>query len=676
MNLRLYSRLAIDNVKKNARTVLPYMIAGILSVLMYFVITSMAFNEYIYNYETGMEAFEGAQMVAIIMEMCSGIIAFFSVLFLLYANRFIMRNRKKELGLYGILGLAKYHIAIVMALESLFIMGIVIAVGLGLGIFLNKLMLLLLYKILNQPPVSGFFLNTEVVKDTLVLFVVIYLAILIYNVFQVNVSQPIALLRSEQTGEKEPKIKWGIFLLGVLTLAGGYGLALSCNNTAEAFSNLFVSVLLVIVGTYCLFIAGSIFILKQIKKNKRFYYQAKNFVSVSGLIYRMKHNAAGLAAICVLSTGVILLMACGISLFMLGENTINQLYPRDIGLTVLDATGVDREEMMKTAEDAAVQNGVTITESVSYEFYDTLIYREENHLEYREEFTTMNDFFDLYIVTQEEYNRITGQNVVLNSGEILVYHTEKKYDEYILPGVTLKVVGEAEKDVLMDIQDSAMALFDRLFMVVPDEDTVRLLYQTDVENAKYAEGAPAQYYGSMQYYGYNIDSSTDRQALDNMVNGIEQSAAENGWSVQITVKEEAKALFYGLYGGAFFVGIFLSIFFLVATVLIIYYKQISEGFEDRKRYEILEKVGMTEAEVKATIHRQVMLMFFLPVGTAILHMLVATKIIRLFLSFAIIIDGATFMVAIAVTSLLFLAVYTLVYRITAREYYKIVYRGI
>lgn len=670
MNLRLYGRLALNNVKKNARTVFPYLFAGILSVLMYFVISSMAFNEYIYDYTTGVEAFEGAQMVAIIMEMCSGIIAFFSILFLLYANQFIMRNRKKELGLYGILGLAKSNIAIIMVLETLLVTGIVIGVGLSLGIFLNKIMLLLLYKILNQPPVAGFFLNSEVVKDTVVLFVVIYTAILVYNIFQVNVSQPIALIRSEKTGEQEPKVKWGIFLVGVITLVAGYGLALSCDNTSEAFSYLFTSVILVVIGTYCLFIAGSIFFLKQLRKNKRFYYKTKNFVSVSGLLYRMKHNAAGLAAICVLSTGVILLMACGISLFMLGESSIDKMYPRDLGFAVIDSSSAEREEITELVNSSATESGVVITEAVAYEFYNMMIYRQENCLEYREAFFSMNEMYDLYVMTQEEYNRVTGESISLGRGEILAYNNKEKYEEIILPESTWKVVGEASQDVLSDIQDSAMALFNRLLLVVADETEI-------VELCKTAEGAVvADAYMTRQYYGCNLANGDDREAVNAMVDSVIQGVSEKGYGIHATVKAEVEAYFYGLYGGAFFVGIFLSVFFLVATVLIIYYKQISEGYEDQKRYEILEKVGMTEAEIKATIKRQVMLMFFLPVGTAIVHMLVATKIIRLFLSFAIVIDMTTFIIAIAVTSLLFVLVYALVYRVTSREYYKIVYSGI
>lgn len=670
MNLKLFGRLAIDNMKKNKRTMLPYMFAGILSVLMYFIIRSMAFNDYIYNYETGVEAFQGAQMVAIIMEMCSGIIAFFSILFLLYANQFIMKRRKKELGLYGILGLTKHHIAIVMVLESVFVMGIVILSGLVLGIFLNKIMLLLLYKILNQPPVAGFFLNPDVVKNTVVLFVIIYFVILIYNVFQVNVSQPIELLRSEQTGEKEPKVKWGIFLCGVLELAVGYGMALSCKNTAEAFSNLFVSVLLVISGTYSLFMSGSIFLLKQLKKNKNFYYKVKNFVSVSGLIYRMKHNAAGLAGICVLSTGVILLMTCGVSLYLLGESTINQMYPRDIGVRIADGSAVSTEEINNIIMTKAEDNGIIVEEAVSYEFYETVAYREGNYIEYNEKFTSLSDFCDLYMMTQDEYSRITGEDVTLNDGEILVYYDDKEYEEYVLGPDTYKVVGMADKNILNDIQDSAMSLFERALIIVPHKEDVKAIYQNSDEVTITNPNIP------MQYYGFDIKNPQDTDATNRFVDAVYQEITPLGCGILGTVKEEFRAYFFGLYGGAFFVGIFLSIFFLVATVLIIYYKQISEGYEDQKRYEILEKVGMTEKEIKATIKSQVMLMFFLPVGTAIIHMLVATKIIRMFLAFAIVINETTFLIGILITSVVFLAVYALVYRMTSREYYKIVYKGI
>ncbi len=670
MNLKLFGRLAIDNMMKNKRTMLPYMFAGILSVLMHFVIRSMAFNDYIYNYETGIEAFAGAQMVAIIMEMCSGIIAFFSILFLLYANQFIMKRRKKELGLYGILGLTKYHIAIVMVLETALVMGIVILSGLALGIFLNKIMLLLLYKILNQPPVAGFFLNFDVVKNTFVLFVIIYLVILIYNIFQVNVSQPIELLRSEQSGEKEPKVKWGIFLCGVVELAVGYGMALSCKNTAEAFSTLFVSVLLVISATYSLFMSGSIFLLKQLKKNKKFYYKVKNFVSVSGLIYRMKHNAAGLAGICVLSTGVILLMTCGVSLYMLGEDNINQMYPKDICFVVSNPSDVNMEEINTIISTKAEESRIEIKDAFSCEYYETVAYRENNYLEYNEKFSSLDDFCDLYMITRDEYNRITGKDLILNDGEILAYQDGKEYSEYLLSSKKYTVVGEADKEILNNIQDSSMSLFEKVFLVVPDKEDTKAIYEgADEVNITDPDAA-------LQCYGYDIKNPENMDAAKGFVDAVQQEIVPKGYGIYSTIKEEIRAYFYGLYGGAFFVGIFLSIFFLVATVLIIYYKQISEGYEDQKRYEILEKVGMTEKEIKATIKSQVMLMFFLPVGTAIIHMLAATKIIRMFLAFAIVINETTFLIGIVITSVVFLAVYALVYRLTSREYYKIVYKGI
>ena len=671
MNFKLFTRLALENIKKNSRTIVPYMIAGIFSVMLYFIIRSMAFNDYIYNYKTGIEAFTGAQTVAIIMEMSSGIITFFSILFLFYANQFIVKGRKKELGLYGILGLAKYHIAEIMAIESFLIMTVVILVGVGLGIFLNKIMLLLLFKILGQTPVEGFFLNTDVLKNTIILFAFLYLAILVYNVLQVNVSQPIALLQSGQRGEKEPKVKWGILLLGVITMACGYGMAISCKSTAEALSTLFVSVLLVIIGTYCLFISGSIYLLNRLKKNKKFYYRAENFVSISGLIYRMKHNAAGLAGICVLSTGVILLLTCGVSLFLLGEDNINKMYPRDISMYIENADEVNRESIVAAIDKAAVESGVDILESVSYEYVEALIHRDGNYLEFTEYFPTIDEFFDLYIMTLEEYNRVGNYNVVLADNEVLAYNSGgKTYEEFVFPQATYQVVGECDKEKLTDISDYSMTLFDKLFLIVPDKEAIQTIYQGADKNVSITTDPITH------YYGYNVKNPSDMENIQKLVEKMQQNAAEGGLKFKVRIKEEQREWFYGMYGGIFYVGIFLSILFLMATVMIIYYKQTSEGYEDRKRYEILEKVGMTEKEIKVTIHRQVMMMFFLPVGTAILHMLVASKIIRLFLSCIMIIDKGVFLFGVAVTSILFLVVYTLVYRITSKEYYKIVYKGI
>ena len=281
-------------MQKNKKTLIPYLIAGTMTVMIYYILQSLAYCPYIYK--DGVEAFYGAQIIAILLDISGQIVAIFAVIFLFYTNQFMMRARKKEMGLYGVLGMSKKNITYILAAESLIHAFICIVAGIIMGTFLNKLMLLILYKIIGQTPVNGLFFSAEALKSTLVLFVIFYAVCLIYNIISIRVGNPIELLQSDKTGEKEPKVKVFIFLLGIVTLIAGYGLALSAKSIGDAINILFLSILLVVIATYCLFTAGSIFILKRLKKNPKFYYKTKNFISVSNLMFRMKHNAAGLAA--------------------------------------------------------------------------------------------------------------------------------------------------------------------------------------------------------------------------------------------------------------------------------------------------------------------------------------------------------------------------------------------
>ena len=328
MNHKLLTKFVFSGMQKNKKTLIPYLLAGTMTVMIYYILQSLAHCPYIYK--DGVEAFYGAQIISILLEISGQIVAVFAAVFLFYTNQFMIRSRKKEMGLYGVLGMSKKNITYILAAESLINALISIVTGIMMGTFLNKLMLLILYKIINQPPVNGLFFSVEALKSTLVLFVILFAVSLIYNVASIRVGKPIELLQSDRTGEKEPKVKVPVFILGIITLTAGYKLALSAKSIGGAVNILFVSILLVVIATYCLFTAGSIFILKCMKKNPKFYYKTKNFISVSNLMFRMKHNAAGLASICVLSTGVILLLTCGFSLMMLIGKNIDDRYPTDI----------------------------------------------------------------------------------------------------------------------------------------------------------------------------------------------------------------------------------------------------------------------------------------------------------------------------------------------------------
>ena len=659
VNNRLLGKLVFSSMKNNKKTLVPFLLASSITIMVYYILASLAFGPYIYH--NGVEAFYGAKTIAILLEMASQIIAIFSYIFIFYANQFVMKERKREFGLYGVLGLSRRNIAKLLTFESLINGGICIVSGIVAGTLLNKIMLLILYKIAKQPPVEGLFFAPMALKNALIIYVIAFVLCCIYNTLSINVGNPIDLLRSNSAGEKEPKVKWLTLLVGFAALAGGYHTALSCASASEAISYIFVAIFLVILATYCLFITGSIFLLKALKRNKKFYYKTRNFVSVSNLIYRMKHNAAGLASICILSTAVILLITCATSLMMLGRKNINIMYPNDIMIREEVEAGNVEEVYTKALSDIAKESGMEPKEIR----IDTLVIDMLNNSPDGFEKLGPGDGYDtnkqamLYLLTAKEYEHLTGEKVELNSNQILYADTHSRsFKSFNFCGREFEVKGLADTKKSQRVSLYEMSLYNNAYMVVADENVREELYR-DIDSP-----LPEL----VMVAGIDLKESVKKEDIPvfnaNMLNRL---GFEN-----VSFKVEDEQMFVSLYGGVFFVGVFLAAVFLMATVLIIYYKQMSEGYEDKKRYEILKKVGLTDREVRFVIKRQVMILFFLPVFTAIIHMMVASKIVRLFLSVVLLVDTFTFNMSILGVALVFLFIYSLVYKITSNEYYNIV----
>lgn len=660
---KLLMKLVTDGRKKNKKTLIPYLIAGTLTVMCFYILNTLAHCPYIYK--DGKETFYGSQTIAIMLELASQVVGIFAVIFICYANQFLMKGRKKEMALYGVLGMSKKNITVLMLMESFLNAIICIGTGILAGTFFNKLMLLVLYKIIGQTPVEGMVLSVEGLKNTILLFLLIYGACLIYNVRSIRVGNPIELLHSDKTGEKEPKVKVLSLIIGVIALAGGYALALKTNSTVDAISILFVSIVLVMIATYCLFMAGSIFILKVLKANKKFYFKTRNFISVSNLMFRMKHNAAGLASICVLSTGVIILLTCASSLMMLGEKNINDRYPSDIKVETVTTENNMEQEYENKVKDAAKAANISLSDVVYRQCKHTVVKKNGNTLNYMDEkgYSDMNNCVDVYFLTLKDYNHYANANLSLAKDEILMYcsNNERKAKDITMFGTSYKVVGKVDYDVSYFILDPTMSLFERMIVVVPEEETLNEFLKGD----KF--GDQSQLYKI--FVGCNIKEEITTEQQDTFADYLKAQDE----TMEVNFKAIDRTFFYNIYGGAFFIGIFLAVLFLMATVLIIYYKQMSEGFEDQKRFEILAKVGLTQKEAKRTIKRQVMILFFLPVVVAIMHTIVASNVLRLFLRMVLVVDVYTFALSIAVVCIIFLAVYVLVYRITSALYYEIVY---
>lgn len=667
VNSKLLTRLTLTGMKNNRKRLIPFLMAATFTIMIFYILTSLAYTPYIIS--NGEEAFYGARTIAIMLKIGSRIVAFVSAIFIIYANQFVMKSRKKEMALYGVLGMSKRNITFIMILET--VINIVITVGIGIlaGTFLNKISLLILYKIIKQTPVNGILFETKALINTVVLFGIIFLICLIINVASIRVGNPITMLKSDKTGEKEPKVKVFTFIIGIITLGAGYYIALTTHSTFAAAQTLIISILLVIIGTYCLFIAGSIFILKMLKKNERFYYKTRNFISVSNLIYRMKHNAAGLASICILSTAVILLLTCGSSLMLLGENNINNMYPTDVRVEFEDDEKKPEEYYTNIINNAIKKSDVNNAELICRQYESIMLTKEGDSYIYISVFGDIDNNKDVYMVALDDYNRYIGKDIKLADDEILVYTTDEEYKENNQNIMNIcdhqyNVVGEADYKALRYILDPTMTLFERYIIVFKNEEDIDSIISGNTLTMNNSE--------KQTYIGYDIKGTLDKNSMNifkETVNSIDGNAT-------VSFKEEERTFFYNIYGGAFFVGIFMAILFLIATVMIIYYKQMSEGYEDQKRFEILGKVGLTEREAKKTIKRQVMILFFMPVIAAIIHSVVATGIIRLFLRMILVVDSTVFAAAIGIVCIIFFVIYAIVYKITSGQYYRIVYANV
>ena len=665
MNRKLLTKLAFDGIKKNKKSVFSYVLVTSVTVMIFYIMVSIAWSDLLIR--DGKELFYGAKNISLLLQLGSFIVAGIAVIFLLYGNHFVMRSRKKEMGLYGVLGLSKKNISLVLLTDTLVQAVLTLLIGLASGTFLNKLMLLLLYKAVKQPPVNGPVFSGRAVCATLILYGAAFLVCYLVKFFSVRLGNPITLLRAENMGESEPKVKLSSLISGVVCMGLGYYLALTTGNSYSALTMIFVSIILVIAGTYELFIAGSIFILKRLKKNRKFYLRSRNFFSVSNLIFRMKHNASGLASICVLSTGVILLLVCSLSLMMLGEQNLNMRYPTDLLLHMTKTAEEDSAGYSGKLAGITAGSDAAVKESIFRQYYMTMVLKEDG------EFKAVDPHYPdwarmetVYLLTLEDYNSYLGKNETLAKDEILYYASEsrKKAGESLkLFGRELKVKEAVGDEGLYYIYDSTMGLFEKDILVVSDADVLK-----EIRSLEAAEGEELE--TLKVFIGIEFAQEPEESSVQTLVQKLREAFGDEA---DIRYKEEERQFFYSLYGGVFFVGIFLAVLFLAVTVVIIYYKQMSEGYEDRKRFTILSNAGMTDKEVKQTIKRQVMILFFLPVCTAIIHMAVASRIVREFLQMLVIVDRLTFALSIVIVCFAFFLVYALVYLLTSRQYYDIVY---
>lgn len=660
MRKLFYPRLAASNIKKNSKTYVPYLFTCILTVCMFFMVLSLSAN-------TGIGELSGASSVYETLNLGVNITGIFAVIFLFYTNSFLMKRRKKEFGLYNILGMEKKHISKVIFFETLFIAIISMAVGLLIGVVFNRLLFLLLLRIVGINSPLQFQFSVPSLTTTLIFFSILFLVILLNGIRQVYFSKPIELLKGGQVGEKEPKAKWVLALLGLLSLGTGYYLAVTTKDPVSAILLFFVAVILVIIGTYLLFTAGSIVLLKILKKNKRYYYKANHFISVSGMMYRMKQNAVGLANICILSTMVLVMISSTLSLYAGVEDAIKSRYPRDIFITT-QAEGESTEAVDTEVDRILNEHSLKPQQVVDYKYltFSALIQGSQFSLStFNESYSNVQSISLLFIVALNDYNEMTQSNETLKENEVLLSVEKDEYsqkDIVIGGSETYNVKKQIDKRVENSVFVTNAA--PTYFIVVPDETHIEQLNKLQAQAYKEYATAPER------FYAFNIDTTEEEQ--ENIYNEITEALYDNVMSGQFENKVDGAKEIMSMYGGFLFIGIFLGLLFIMATILIIYYKQVSEGYDDKERFVIMQNVGMSHKEVRKSIRSQVLTVFFLPLITAGVHVVFAFPMIVKILELLALTNTSLFVWCSIGCFLVFTVFYAILYSLTAKVYYKIV----
>ena len=641
-----FPRLALVNLLRNSRYYGPYLLSCGALAAMYYILRFLTWNEVI-------QTVRGAAYLQTMMFIGCFVVALFSTVLLLYANSFVMKRRQKELGLYNILGLEKRHIAALCIWETLLCAIAVIPGGIAAGILLSKLILLLLLKLVQIPVQFGFSASVRGMGETAALLGALFLLALLWNLLRLGRSRPIELLHSDSAGEREPKTKRLLALLGLASLLGGYAIAVTTRNPVDALMLFFVAVILVMIGTYCLFTAGSIALLKRLRANKGFYYQTRHFTAVSGLLYRMKQNAVGLANICILACMVLVTVSGTLCLYLGAQTSLDSKYPDDILVTQTLKDGVDPAATLGLVQRAVADTGRQVT-NLRYETSASFHARYSGN-------TLLTDMSqsglltEVTILTAEEYSRLTGDAASLEENQVLSYVD----GDFQLPETFFLAYEESPVQVKARLDsfpagDSA---------IVTNEITLGLV----------ADGALAERLMNMDLARrtFRIHLNSDGTDGEKLACAKAILAVSDG-NYGVASRQEMAEEFYAMYGGFLFLGIFLGLLFLLATVLIIYYKQISEGYEDQRRYQIMQQVGMSRREVGSSIRGQILLVFFLPLLAAGLHILAAFPMLCRILELFGLYDMGLFALCTAGTLAVFAAVYALVYGLTARTYERIV----
>lgn len=676
MKAGFYPKLALDGIRKNKRMYFPYILTCVAMVTMYYIMSFLQATESLSN-------IMGIATIREVLGLGMWVIAIFSAIFLFYTNSFLIRRRKKEFGLYNILGMGKRNISVILFWETLIIYAVSLVSGLLIGIALSKMAELALVLVMKGEVTYQVSVSVNSILMSLILFGVIFLLLFLNALRQIKFSSTISLLQSENIGEKPPKGNWFLGILGVLLLAGGYTISLTIENPLTALMGFFVAVILVIAGTYLMMIAGSVLFCKLLQKNKRYYYKANHFVSISSMVYRMKRNGAGLASICILAAMVLVMISSTASLYSGGEGAIRDRYPREINI-MLQYSDLDKESEADIkglpSEVSIICEEYDVTPTNIVDYHDASITGqiqgntvETNPLAVsRFAVYSYHDVATFHFLSLYDYNRMSGTEVDLKDGEAIMVSSKYDYKESTIAFKSGRQFTIVEKSKELFVPKNSMEyLVPVIYLIVPD-----------INDALQGIDMLADYNGNrmMQFHSYYyFDTEKDAETQINLRDRLSETIASSDNyashrfdSIGIESREANRDNFYSLYGGLFYLGIVLSLVFLTAAVLIIYYKQISEGYEDQKRFEIMQKIGMTKREIRKSINSQLLTVFFLPLVFAGLHLAFAFPIVsKLLLMFGLM-NHVLLIMTTAACFVVFALFYAVVYKITSNAYYRIV----
>lgn len=657
-NRHFFMRMSLSNLKLNKQTYIPFIFTSVFTAAMFYIIVSLSGNP---NLENTL----GGSALKSLLGLGTWVTGLFAFIFLFYTFSFLFKRRKKEIGIYNVLGMEKKHISRVIAGEILIVFLISIILGLVIGMLLDKLMFLIVAKIIGAKASMGFYVSVEGLVKTVLLLAAIFILIFLNSIRQVHFNNPIELLKGGNIGEREPKAKWILALLGIICVGIGYYISLTTDNIVTAMSTFLIAVVLVIVGTYMLFVAGSIAILKLLKKNKKYYYKSSHFISVSGMIYRMKQNGVGLANICIISTMILIMLASTCTLWVGVNETVDRLYPNDVQVTAR-LPQAKAEMLFDDLENQLKINDIKTENVLKYRSLEVDAEQKGNTFyTYGDNNVVDSNMRTLYFVTCDDYNRIMGTDInLLSDNQVMVSAPEKDYK-----GNSISINENSYQVIKIDNQNLKTvpekgSIYPSQFVIVKNQQVMDKI-KNNVEN--HGEGLLNDEWNYV--CNANVTKEQGERIIDNINNNL--SEEESYW-VNCNFRNVSEEAIVGMYAGLMFVGIFLSILFLMTMVLIIYYKQISEGYDDRNRYRIMQNVGLDKREIKRSIRSQVMTVFFLPLIVACAHVAAAFPLIgRMLEGFGMMniwLYVKVTLLALAVFAIFYAAVYTL----TSKLYYKIV----